>query len=95
MQLLANSLVAFENLSSPTEAVRYIREPWSSKAASPLAREWVDPSNLQHKKARLQQDTSQFSGNSSGLNACLSFKKFYYQVIPFTNRTKKVRGCPV
>jgi len=72
MQLLAGSLVAFECLATPIEAVRYVKEPWSSKAAIPLAREWVDPSNLQHKRARLQQDSTQFAGDNSGLNACLS-----------------------
>jgi len=67
MQLLSGSLVTFETLSSPAEAARYIREPWTSKAASPLARDWVDPTSLHHKKARLQQESSNSSGDNSGL----------------------------
>jgi len=68
MQLLAAKLVCFEALPSPEEALRFLKEPWTTTASTPLLREYRDP-QLVHKKPKGQQETPpqpNIAGDSSG-----------------------------
>jgi len=66
VQLLTANIFYFEALANPAEAVRFVKEPWTSKAASPLSREWLEQNDLPHKRPRTQQETLQSTGDNPG-----------------------------